>query len=109
MGTVTRDEALWAFAYCMLMLSRSRRKHHELRLRVPEYIIEHVQEKIYPHWQYLTESERLSFLFAVAERKYMDTKYKGPHWKITITVAWLKDHTAGLAADFIIGSDRRLN
>ena len=103
--TVTRDEALLKYAGAMLLISRGKRKH----LRLSRELITYVQQLITPVWQYLTESERISFLFAISERKILNTRYVGPVWKIAVATWWLKDKAADLAAEFIIHSDKRLN
>lgn len=103
--TREREEALFVYAYCMLMMSKTKRKH----LRIPRLVLDHVQQRTNEHWQYLTGAERLSFLFCLNERDKLDTIHTGTKWKLVVSIFWLKDKCAHIAADFVIQSDKRLN
>lgn len=108
MGTVTRDErkeALEVYAACVRLLAKSKKRH----LRAPQWVINAVQEHINQHWEYLKEAERLTIMFSLTERKYLDVKYVGPLWKICMATWWLKDKCSDLCANFIWESDKRLN
>lgn len=102
---VAREEALLVYAYCLHLMSKEKRKH----LRLPMLVAQHVQDKLYPHWAHLTESEKITFLYCLSERKRLNTKYVGPVWKLAMSAFWLKDKCADMAANFVINSDKHLN
>ena len=78
-------------------------------MRAPTWVIHAVQDGLTKHWPALKEAERLTVLFLLSERKTLSTKYAGPLWKLAVSVFWLKDKTADMAANFILHSDKRLN
>src|SRR5690554_759767 len=99
MGTVTRDsvKGLMAFAFCIIVLTKTKRKHR----RVPKQVFDYVYEYIQPYWRYLTTAQKEAFLFALYERDRMDTKYIGPIWKVILPKGLLYNPVNTLAANFI--------